>query len=88
MTATKHDDGGPALVGLVIESGRVELTSQMSLRDYFAGRVFPTIHEMMWRPRFPSNGWFSNERMSVQDLAALSYEIADAMLAERNRGRI
>ena len=44
----------------------------MSLRDYFAGQALT---------RATSNGW------PAKEIASWAYEIADAMLAEREKGQ-
>ena len=46
----------------------------MSLRDYFAANVMPSVYQRV------ESGGFAR-------VAELSYQIADAMLAERSKGR-
>lgn len=45
----------------------------MTLRDWFAGQVLPTVL------------FISEEDDKAEDLAARTYKIADAMLAEREK---
>lgn len=52
---------------------RLRHTQGMTLRDYFAARAMMSI----------ADHWYRNERLEI--IAKTSYEIADAMLAERNK---
>jgi hypothetical protein len=70
-------DGGPALAGLSLEFDqekklqRFALTSQLSVRDYFAAAALQALVSRYGDGR--------------QDHAEFSYKLADAMLKERNK---
>ena len=52
----------------------------MSLRDYFAGQAIPGIlNDPSFREAFTSD-------LGPRDFAAAAYDIADALLAEREQG--
>ena len=73
------DDGGPAFA----RSPGVSSNGQqgMSLRDYFAGQA---IQGMLSHPQVLS-AMAQGPRGRTAELAYASYELADAMLAERDR---
>jgi len=81
MTPDARKDGGPAFPSTTNEDF-VSGEDGMSLRDYFAAKLLPTIYRMMnkiWRdenepPPFPGD-----------DIARICYEMADAMLEEREK---
>jgi hypothetical protein len=64
-------DGGPAFPGPVLGSG-----SGLTLRDYFAAAALPSVIRNLARTR---------DKWNALEAAAISYEVADAMLAERER---
>jgi hypothetical protein len=66
------DDGGPALMGFELRDGVVRLTSQMTIRDYFAAAALPTLINIADR----------NKDLPAM-IPQVAYNIADAMLAER-----
>jgi len=70
-----RDDGGPALVGLEMRDGVVRLTSQMSLRDYFAAAALTGMNAAIGSIKDPTDG----------RLAKWAYDQADAMLEERKK---
>jgi hypothetical protein len=74
--ADEIKDGGPAFP--IFTNGTiVVLDYGMSLRDYFAGQAIAgTVGPA-------PDGW----SISPQDQAAWAYQIADAMIAERERPR-
>ena len=79
MTSSKND-GGPAFpwteVGACKECcGMVRPPRGMSLRDWFAGQF---VAELYCQP---------GSRLGFPDAAKESYELADAMLAERERSQ-
>jgi hypothetical protein len=63
------NDGGPAFGN----PGTYEHTRGMSLRDWFAGQALSAFHDI------PINEAASQFR------AAVAYQLADAMLAERSK---
>ena len=70
-------DGGPAFpYQLAHESGATHVMQGMSLRDYFAAAALPAMAKYS----------ITSDRPST--MAKLSYEVADAMLAERERKRV
>ncbi len=77
---SKKPDGGPAFH--CPATGRQNGDSSMSLRDWFAGQALVGNLAYSWHN--PMSGNFQ-ENCSVENLAAVCYGIADAMLAERNK---
>lgn len=71
-TTLDKNDGGPALVGFEMRNGVVTLTSQMTLRDYFAAKALPGMVSSTL-----------NAENYADHIAAAAYILADAMLAER-----
>jgi hypothetical protein len=63
-------------------NGIVQGGCGMSLRDWFAGKALAPAWAMFSHPDAYSK---TGETLTVNDLAATAYEIADAMLAERSR---
>jgi hypothetical protein len=80
MANTK--DGGPAFPRPFSDNGgdtyeRMENAQEgMSLRDYFAAHALAVI---------PGD---ASDAHGIKDLAADAYQIADAMLAERAKGKV
>jgi hypothetical protein len=73
------DDGGPAfpMRGQVLANCNVIFPEYgMSLRDYFAGQALAG-----WLASWPSDS--DGETIKTAGVAALSYEIADSMIAEK-----
>jgi len=54
-----------------------ETIQGMTLRDYFAAAALPSTIAIVY------NGKFITRKTPSEDLAALAWEMADAMLAER-----
>lgn len=79
-----QNDGGPAFPVPMIESpnhGPVPVTTYgnlggMTLRDWFAGQALPVV-------AMPASD--GSICQNTEKLAAWAYELADAMLAERNK---
>jgi len=72
------ETGGPAFQGWEINNGVITVTSQMTLRDYFAAKAMPII------PAQAAHNMKPNES-GADYCARRSYEWADAMLKERNK---
>jgi hypothetical protein len=74
------DDGGAAFPRSFhpdYKYGESEsVASGMTLRDYFAARIAPALISV-----------FAREDISPTHCAVMSYEMADAMIAERNKRR-
>lgn len=64
--------------------GRQSVEVGMSLRDYFAAAAFPSIYKEFWSSH--RAGEFQLCDKWPEGLAREAYRIADAMLAERERG--
>lgn len=64
------ENGGPAFPGFPNSQPGMYPRDGMSLRDWFAGQAI--------RAR-----WGNGDVMTADDLAALAYQLADAMLAAR-----
>jgi hypothetical protein len=83
MNATPIDDGGPAYpVEFFVGECRAQNSKGMSLRDYFAAALMPSI---MLR-RFQIIDENEEERgigIETKELAEAAYIAADAMLAAR-----
>jgi hypothetical protein len=76
------DDGGPAFpVPPAIDPSAdvCVATEGMSLRDYFAGQVVVGL--------LAKYGWFDDKGGAIDEptLALFAYEVADAMLDERDK---
>ena len=73
---TTRDDGGPIASGMEVysqgESQRLFAVGGLSLRDWFAGMALASM----------DYGWFESS-FRIREMAAESYNIADAMLAAR-----
>lgn len=70
---SKHNDGGPAFPW----DGFNRNIAGMSLRDYFAGQVATgLLRDLGFCP-------WGNE--TAEQLATMAYDLADAMLAEREK---
>jgi hypothetical protein len=70
------NDGGPAFPAPAVARTDMtgsDVTSGMSMRDWFAGQMLPRI----------GSGWPNDENKAL--LARRCYEIADAMIAEREK---
>jgi hypothetical protein len=85
----QHNDGGPAFPGTLYISGRgncqpvtfpdgtvewQEMSSGMTLRDYFAGQALAGLLTQPAEDAFEANHF-----------ATAAYQMADAMLKERSR---
>ena len=66
----KRDDGGPAFPGERVDMRFMDRAPGMSLRDYFAAQALA-----MFNPGIPR-----------KIIAETAYALADAMLAERQKG--
>lgn len=79
MTNQTINDGGPAFPEIRIVSGdnynpvRKLYYNGMTLRDYFAAKV---MHAMLSTPK--------EMQATADDIAEMSYEMADAMIKARN----
>ena len=74
----ERKDGGPAFPSFDPRLGpSYEPPRGMSLRDYFAAKVMQSLQAWL-RMRSTAEG--------MKNQARYSYEVADAMLAERERG--
>ena len=73
-------DGGPALIGFRLSGNVAELTSQLSLRDYFAAAAFETSYELQMNAA-KIRGGLPDEFSNI--VARSAYAFADAMLKER-----
>lgn len=54
----------------------------MTLRDYFAAKAMQSLVQAII-----VSGHYSNEQTNIASIASIAYEHADAMLAEREKGR-
>ena len=80
---TTKNDGGPAfpMPAVTSEYGRIhDQEYGMTLRDYFAAKALPLAFLAMGKGYFESD----NESMS-SDVATCAYQMADAMLAAREK---
>jgi len=78
MAGERMKDGGPAFPGMWPSEephhfGQLMLKPGMSLRDWFAGQALAALGRT-------SNNWPEDQRVAVR-----CYEVADAMLAEREK---
>lgn len=90
----KREDGGQALVGLIVKDGMIELTSQLSVRDYFAAKA---MQAMIAKSPFVGNDLSESVNLGTpvltdEEMMGLrngishgAYLYADAMLAEREK---
>jgi len=69
-----NNTGGPAFP-IIIGAGRVRKDDGMSLRDYLAAKAMCYLVPLR-----------ATHKTAWEDLAASAYEMADAMLAEREKG--
>lgn len=70
-------------------AGIIQGSHGMTLRDWFAGQVAPTIDPREFRG-WQLDAWFGKGAFGVTDaqmIAAASYDIADAMIARRKINR-
>ena len=73
-------DGGPAFPVTPIRSGQIEPTELgMSLRDWFAGQVLPSVISVY----VEANGRCLGTEHIAPNCAVHAYRIADAMLKAR-----
>jgi len=72
MTQRDEKDGGPAFPG-------DESASGMYLRDWFAGQALASVPLRAWDQQIPE------DQDKIEAWAKLSYAIADALLAERDK---
>ncbi|MBU6183521.1 MAG: hypothetical protein KGR46_12015 [Verrucomicrobia bacterium] len=85
MSARTHNDGGPAFPRNITVFGHqnkidADTGTGMSLRDWFAGQALVSLSRKDFH-LFGAGGDELNAEIAAQNC----YEIADAMLAERNR---
>lgn len=71
---SKCNDGGPAFPTGEYEKGTDRLIGGMTLRDYFAAKALQALVQIAPDP---------DEKLKQEAIARWSYQIADAMLAER-----
>ena len=71
-------DGGPAFACLEVSNGVLRLTSQMSLRDYFAAEAMRSV-----APATMDYLVDMEDDEKVEQLAMRCYFVADAMLKAR-----
>ena len=69
-------DGGPALLGVELQGGVFRITSQLSLRDYFAAAALTGLSA------YPGG---LKEGSGPKAHATVAYDYADAMLAKRDK---
>lgn len=80
-----ENDGGPAFPtsqktrDTTGKHAMVVLQSGMSLRDYFAAQALTSIPNRCWD--------HLNDREVVDAWTSVAYAVADAMLAEREKGK-
>lgn len=87
---SKINEGGPAFplsrdaaLNPVTDFGGNDISSGMSLRDWFAGRTMTKLVELA-----VDDCHFSNDERGMEACALIaeaSYKMADAMLAERSK---
>ena len=70
--------GGPAFPGPAQHEQTVDINEGMTLRDYFAAKAIQTA----WRGWL--DGYYESDEPNT-DIAKCAYQIADAMLKERER---
>jgi hypothetical protein len=77
-------DGGPAFPMSYDNSLAYTYPSHqgMTLRDWFAGQVIPSVYTTAMREAEQGSGLFQDEHWRI-GLAADAYALADAMLAAR-----
>ena len=82
-------DGGPAFPGSsrLIEASADQVITQkltdggMTLRDYFAGQALANLNLQAHMDKYTSDV----QKRAAESMAGAAYEIADAMLAERDK---
>jgi len=84
MPEQRKDTGGPAFANLHIRDGvdgtrSIDLTSQMTLRDYFAAKAMAACITVL------GNGTVLPVVIPDARLSERAYQIADAMLKERSK---
>lgn len=79
---SKINDGGPVFPVLVKVGDVATSDGGMSLRDYFAGQALAHLS-----PHLLTKMHLHGVVPKALDIAALAYEVADAMLAAREEGR-
>ncbi len=84
-------NGGPAFpseaiwMGEDIKHTREQRNRGMSLRDYFAGQFAPFFIAHIYPPQ-PAKAWQEVAEWNIPQIAArVAYELADAMLGERDK---
>lgn len=78
----KDRDLEPALMGFEIRDGVIRLTSQLSIRDYFAAKVL----EAAYVGAVGLGGMGKEEIDELNaEVARLAYQAADAMLKVRDK---
>lgn len=71
------DNGGQAFPRVVEQpNGYMQAVEGMTLRDYFAAKA---MQAMVASPAYYIDGW------AQSDIAVQSYQMADALLAERSK---
>lgn len=89
---SRRPDGGPAFpVGMNTQHNQYACAVGMSLRDYFAAQVMTGVTSAMLTNPDAAEGFMANAKdasITMQRaLAVYCYAIADAMLAERAKGK-
>lgn len=78
------DNGGPAFPQPIDDMGTFRsVTEGMSLRDYFAGESIQ--NAVVWESQCPTKTEHSEGIPTLKGIARRAYQLADAMLAERNK---
>lgn len=75
-------DGGPAFP-IICDDPNVPYEAGMSLRDYFAGQVISQCHIVYDAAAAPPDAELT--KLIAERFARRAYQIADAMLAERQK---
>lgn len=75
LSMADKDEGGPAFP-VIAENGMGHVSDGMYLRDWFAGHALSALISSRGMPMYEA---------SQQDAAQQAYQLADALLAERDK---
>lgn len=76
---SEKKNGGPAFPGEMDSQFGIQYWNGMTLRDYFAGQALGIMNTAL------DQGYWSPGENPNAEIAAAAYQIADSMLAEREK---